>query len=1650
MKTSSGLHAPESPSVRAGAARDAESPSAAFAEAVEPLVAALRYELKHGAKDSARVARLNFELGRLLEWPLNSASEAASHYQKALGAERTHTPSMYGALRTLVAAGKHRAALSVWDALSQQAASNHDKALILLEKARFVEDTLGDERGARAVYYSAASLVEDEPAVLSTLERSELKAQHWNALEKVYAAFIKSAEDKELRAARVLQHARLLEVHKGDVTAAIERFEEALHLGGHASGPARAALIRLYTGEKRWADLATVLEMEADATRDTTKRAMIHYQIGRTQAERLGDREEAIAALARASVESEDDPVVLTYLARLLEAEGRAEALTPVLRRLVAQKDNKTERQALLHRIGTLVEQTGSEQEAIEEHREALKLDPTFVPILRALGRLYTKHERWEDLMAMHLGEAKATESHRRKAGAHMRVAQIQEVRLKDHKLAIEHHEKALTFVPTFEASFHALSRLYTAIGDFNKLAELYEHIIAHTEDDNRELLVERLMKLGSIYDDYAYGPAKAIEIYRRVLKLEPQHLGAIHALQRSAELGERYDILVEALLGEVDMTQDEERIVALVARAGDIRDRRLGDTEGALELFNRVLELRPKHRVALASLGRHHHRASRWEELLAVYERELDAIGSDSPAAVALMHKMGDLCERQLRRPEDALEWYRKATEADPTYSPAVDALERRLREGQRYAELVTLLERRRDHQSGAEKATTCLELGLVYEEHLDQADAAITSYKDALEAVPGHAVATEALRRMNARVGKWDEVVSEIEGLAAAAQDPQDQITAWLTAAEVCRDNLDDGARAVTFYEHVLEREPAHPGALVALESQTRVAGQWEQLAEVLKQQSESFSDERARLAALRELGRLYEKRLEDADLAQLTYETILTHHADDTRALAALERLAYAQGDQELLVQVLNGHLRTAEAPDEVVALRTRLGEVLEALDDHDALTHYLEAVATGVASLTAVRGLVRTAERAGDLEALAEGLRKEAELTSYADNAAACLVRAASVADEQLGDTEAASEDLVAALELAPASVDAAKAVSTLLRREDEHARLVELLEAAANKAKKGDQVAELRLEASILRADVLDDLGTAIKHLAASAKKAPHHVESHRTLAQLYARAEEWKKAEKSWDQVLMASRDDDVKRQARLSLADILDAHLDDRLKAAMHLRTLLKTFPKDTEALGKLVELMVRGKAFKDALPVAKDLVEATKEDAAKAEAYTTLGNVNLELKREEDAVLAFEQAIALEGPNAEAGAKYREQLPRFGTWGYYAKATRKYVETAEGLDPVERESVWSELVRAYEEELSQPREASEAAGKGLEQLPESEALRLALGRTQRLAGKARESIGTLTQLVALLPGSADGWRELAEAYDAQGSGPEAALAQEALALLEGGAAPARKRFTGVGAPASMTAEVVDRFEVDKASAAAELVAAATLGLAKTHPFDASNYGVTSRDRLTNKKQGLRKMAEGLLGLFGVKKMGDLYLAGNTLPAVANEVGDRPLLVAPGWLESQGDAEQVFALAQPLATFVRGLNAVDALSPKALDQSLRALAGTGDRDLGTKITKGCPRGIRKQLPELADAYVGAGEVEVRTWREEVKRTARRVAALVADDLGAAMAMLRKEKGVSDTTTMAEWVADDPDAGDLMAFWGSKAAMMWRQNAKQL
>jgi cellulose synthase operon protein C len=1616
---------------------------------------------------SHRAGRLHYESARLLEWPLGETLRAADHYQKAYALVLDHLPSVRGARRTLIAAKRHANALPFFDAEIRLTADPQRKAIAYYEKGLVLEDALNQRQQAREAFETGLDLDPTNPSLLKAVERAEIAAKAWDSLDKTYARAANAVtRDARLKATLIAERARVMEGRKRDTRGATELYRLALETDPRITG-AIHALKRLCFAEERFGDLVSVLAHEAELVSGPEARALSFYRAGRVLSDRLGALDKAADAFESAAREAPNDRVVLEELARAHELAKHWPELVGVLERLAALATAPSEKVGFLHQIGQLAEERlGDEELAITWFERARAVDSLYLPAIQALSKLYTRRADWPALLAVHGGEADLGLDTARRAAAHARMAEILEHRLNQPDAAAEHHGRALGLVPGYAASFKALERLLAQAHKHEALLELYERAVDLAADAEHK--ITWLFKIGRLEEDALGEPARAMTAFRRILDVDAHHLGAIHALQRAAERAGRFKDLVLALELEVARVTDKRRRLELLHRAGEVAELNLADEAQALAFYRKAFELEHGYLPALAGLGRLHYKAGRWDALLETYRAELEHSPA-GPGSAALHYKVGELYEQRIGREDEAVAAYRRALLVDPRHRPAIRALERKLGERGRWDDLARLLEGEvTSSVEPADKARAAFRVGEIYENRLKQPDKARASYEQALAAAPEFRPAREGLLRLLTLAHDFKRVAQELELQVKAEQDPALAVSALLRQGEVYRDELGDPVRAIGCFEAVLERDPAHVEALTALEPLYVEQAAWDSLARTYATEARVLSDPGARVAVLRELARLEERRAGD-DLARVrdAEMMVLQLAPSDPTALAALERLALRAADPALIGQV-DAQLANSDHPGVAAEHTTRLAELLEASGDASALGLYRAALSREPDNVAAARGLARMAERLGDPKLLEEAAARLVAVALDRPYAARLLLRAAEVQAGN-GDRGGAASLLEAALEVSPEQELAATRLEQLLVSAGEVDRAVRVLSQAATEAAPRDRAAALWIRVAELHAERRRDLQAALAVLSRALGILPSHVGVLMKLAELFVRDGQWTEAVERLRQVTsQPGAPESARLDAHARLAAILDERLGDPDRARASVEAVLAANPKHAAALGRLVQLELRRGRLDAASEAASRLVQVSEEPEDRVEALAAQGRVEKARGRLAAAGDAFAAAISLAGLETDAAGELFElvsQVPRkpdAPSWDVYAGALARHAELA-GSNAAAQ--VFLELARVYREFLHRPDQAIQVLEQGVTLSEDAELHAEFAGRVLE-AGNPAKAIQALRRVLERDVTNATAWRKLSECFKALGRRTESTLALAPIAAL--GQANDLELATlsqSPARPASAPPRSFDLAELESISlvpagdSAARLIGALSEVLEKVYPPELERFGVGPRDRLgARSAHPWRLVADRVAAIFGVGEF-DLYL--HQVPALALEVEftDPVAILVPPFAQRLTESGQAFVLARAFAQIARRLQAVERLGPDALELLCAATARGVEAGfpaplrasedsvsaLARRVSRAMPWLGRGSIEDAARAYAASPSVDFSDWVLRSRLSAARAALLVSDDLPAAVLVTRQTEGDLSGAQGSALSLGTRLAQDLMSFWLSDGALAVRR-----
>ncbi|MBN1656048.1 MAG: tetratricopeptide repeat protein [Deltaproteobacteria bacterium] len=1621
----------------------------------QKLIALCKQELA-GSVDSQRASRLHFEIGNFYENDLEDIQSAAEHYQKAYRFQKNFRPAILGARRTLLNAQKHQEALPFFDAELPLISDPKQRAQLILTKGLVLEHDLHQRDQALGVYSEALKLDSTNLSLLRAVIRCQLLKQTWNDLDHTYQQMASASVDEPgYRAAIIAERARLFDIHRQDPAQAGQLYESAISLDPDTPG-AWEALKRLSHTQGKWLQLIASLEQESTRSQDPEVRAAAQLNIAHLQLEKLGNTDEGIAALENAFRETPNDRTVLIKLYALYQENNRPHDLINCLERLFRLTEDQNERMTIANRIGGVYERDLRDDARSEFwHRQALEIDGGFRPALQALEKLYEKAGKWTELLALYENELKISGDPNASAALHYRIGDLLEVRLNDPARAAFHHAQALEFDPEHEAAFKALTRLLAQAERWSDLIEVYERMIDRAH--HQQLAIAYLFRIGAVFEDRLKDPEGALHAYQRILRREPDNLGALQAVQRAASAAEKYDVLVRALEKEAGLTEKDQRRAAILYRAAEVFDTQLKDPLAAIDRLRRVLDLDNKHRLALDAIARIYYRAGRWEDLLAIYETELQETPGGSQW-VTLSYKIAELIENQLGKPSEAVSRYRGTLNADPTHAASYHALARLLSTTRAWDELSLLIEDRIKSETDVRsKAYRALELAQLYEEKLQNEKKALVFYEKAIELSPGFRPAIDARARLLTKTKDYKGLAAELIREAQLSSDTALRVDTLLRAGAIQAELLNDPRSAVATFESVLKINANNLGALLALEALYLKVQDFASLERIYLQEVHILSHPASKIATLHDLANIHRStRNTDDQNLQNIYRAIVELSPQDPVALEALAAFALRLNDSQAAL-VYQARLAAAATDPTVSALHhARVAAVLEQANNQEAIAAYRVALALDPYNFSAVRGLTRTAWSLGAPDALAEAAHHESTVTLDTPIAVELLLRAAKQRQAR-GDLERSIDDLEKALLLDPDHLPTTEILSSTMMQLGEVQKLADLLSLAADRARTPERTARLYTEVSDIKAKQLGSLPGAISAVERALAAVPGHLPALQRLAIYLEQTKQWERAIETYDQIVKQAQDDNVKIAAHMRLATLSEEYFDNRQRAYKSLKAILALDPSHKTALKHLGNLYARDGNHNQALSIAQRLVDTADNLADKAAALTSLARIYIICNQANQAITALSAAIEIQGAEGAAAKAYREMIGEHATWSGYVDTLRKYAARAR-----EQKLPGGSSVRAIAlvevEQMRKPEQALKTLEEGIRDWPKDSALWVEYARQLNRAKRYDRTVEVSRTRIQADIFSPELWRELSKAYRALDRNDEAIHSAQPLLLLNAAANEelialrSRQSKHASVMPGMLGDSLIQELQVEESlsNITVPLAESLSLALAKLFPADLKLYGLSRRDRIGPRSgNAFRATADQIAAIVGAPEF-DLFFHQNPSNDITLELTVPPALMVPQWAMELSQPERVFLLARRLTTLARGLQAVDRLAAPELAVILTAAVRitipdfvssnvNPDRvdEMVRELKRILSRKERKSVEQASIRFSASNPPDFERWIRAVQFTVSRIALLLSDDIVASVKMIER--------TSHETLQDNALAADLVRFWVSDAAIRFRE-----
>ncbi len=800
-----------------------------------------------------------------------------------------------------------------------------------------------------------------------------------------------------------------------------------------------------------------VLEAELNAAPSGTERAAILIQRAQLRWRRLGDLEGAKQDLQRVLDIDADEPNATHMLAELYERLGRRDEAQRLLARVARDCKDPGFRSLLLCEVARLRELgNAAPEEVVAAYRDALNADPENTHALRSLLR--TARSAGDYPAVAKLCQTLASfEPGAVAASTLWESARLYAGRLRNTELAIESLQMACDRAPADLALLNDMAELYAQERRWDELAETLERARDACDDpEEAGLLGLRLarVRLERLHD----GDAATLALEQAVATAPT--LGPARAmLGRLYARRERWTKLCELLRGELEQSDAPERLAATHYRIGDIAEQRLGDLSTAREAYQRALESLPGYRPAVRALSRVYRRLELWQELIELYERELQQADLRDDRIV-ILRRIAELWERKLEEPVCALSAYERLLAIEPSHLPALRALYRIYALGSRWADLIEVLRSEADQTMDRWRRITLLtEIAAVQDHKLESRDDALASYLEVLGHAPAYQPALMAAGRILAARGDYEQLVSIHRQELANCEDPQQQSWLLLKIGRLKDDELERPEEAAEAYNEALQLDPESPAADLLLALYERRGDPLELARLRMRLPRPESPKERA----------LVHRRIAEALLRAARPPLAIEHlqralaAVDDDAVTDELARLYSAVGDRQSLVALYQQQVERANAAEGGRGARSpQLDSALPALhklavlwasaehDLHRAVETYEAILQRLPRDRVALRQLEVLSARLEQWSALTAAIALGSEPSEDADYRSACALTIAALQEHRLGDLSQAAQAAVEVLERTPTNPEALATLERQARQTRNGERLLQVL------------------------------------------------------------------------------------------------------------------------------------------------------------------------------------------------------------------------------------------------------------------------------------------------------------------------------------------------------------------------------------------------------------------------------------------------------------------------------------------------------------------------------------------------------------------------------------------------------------------------
>jgi len=1198
------------------------------------------------------------KMAQLLEVHLDKTGEAIDMYKKIVSLAADYLPAL-AALDRLYEAGRMYENLAHVLRQQENLSEGETRIAFRLRLGRLYQGPLGDAQEALSCFETILAEVSDHSGALSSLESMlepscedsirrqaalllapcYLRMESWEAYARSLEVIAAMEQDTEQKIQHYLELLNITVRRVGDTTRGLDIARSLFQLSpGNAD--VRQELRRLAILEDQIPKLKAVYIETLKAQPEL--KLTLAWEVALLEEEELGDKAEAEKYY---SMVLEEDPLhdkAFSAMERITTDAGRWMDLRHLIEARVEVLSDPEQQKTMLLKLSELNENILADVDAaIAAYRQLRALEAGSQEAFVALQRLYDLSEDWAQLADLYQDELAYTRNNEQRI-----LLMIQRADLLMHKLnrapdavsllqeilslnsshisARSMLNESLEKPETRQSAADILLNLFEHETNFEKIVGLLEIKLEAAE--SRDEAVGILSRQGKLFTVQLGRPEQAFSAWRRALKLEPGNLEVRHALEELVDLSGNTAELVEVWNEAIIAAgEDLELSMLYMEKIAQLYERQLADPEKAVFWYKKLLaaatdyvEIQSKATQSLIVLLSS---MDEWIDVIDLYRRQLAWL--DNPRErKSVYRKVASLQEDMLDALEDSAKTYHQLLEEFPEDDDALDRLEYIYSRLEKWEELVDVLSRRAELSlDPGTRRDFYSRIAILREESLQNIEGAAEAWAAILSEFPEDGESLRYLARLNEALGRWADVFDLVERELALTTNEQNRHTLLYRLGYILQVHLEEPARAIAFYRDVIEQDPEHEKAKLALETMLQgeemlaleaasilekiyeLEDNWEKLTGLYVLKAGYSMDSQEKVDLFVNIAQIKEGQLHEAAAAfgfygQALKECLALPMLSDV--LENLQRLAAMENKWAELVEMYKANVE--EILDTVIQERVFLIIADVARDELKNLElariYYQKVLEQRPDSMHALDALEFVYKEIADWEALLGIYLKRAELGyNNPDARYTALVLAATLCKQQLKKPKDAISHYKEIIEFRPGDAVIFRALEELYFDQEGWEDLIELYEHRIRFVEDLNEAVEIRYNMGEIYQDYLNEterslemfkgaLGgdptreDTIRRLEKFLDMESHAASAAETLVPIYASRQNWKELIRVFSLQRQMLESSEERAPITKKIAGLYDAVLEDMESAFIWYGYLFVEQPQERAVRSRLLSL--------------------------------------------------------------------------------------------------------------------------------------------------------------------------------------------------------------------------------------------------------------------------------------------------------------------------------------------------------------------------------------------------------------------------------------------------------------------------------------